>query len=136
MPSRNKVEIMGHLGRDPEMRYTQGGQAVCNFSVATSERWKDKSGEYQEQTEWHRIVVWAKQAENCAEYLAKGSLVFVDGRLQTREWTDKEGGKRQSTEIVAERVTFLDKKGSQGGGQRRQEESFEGPPHDDDDVPF
>src|ERR1700682_877245 len=102
--SVNKVILVGNLGRDPEVRYTPGGQAVANFTVATNEAWTDKAGQKQERTEWHRIVVWGKSAENCAEYLSKGGQVFVEGRLQTREWTNKEGAKQYTTEIVANPV--------------------------------
>src|SRR5579864_6356548 len=99
--SVNKVILVGRLGRDPETRYTGAEQAVCNFSLATDETYKDRSGERQKRTEWHRIVVWAKQAEIAQQYLRKGSLVYVEGRIQTRQWDDKEGQKRSTTEIVA-----------------------------------
>ena len=114
MASVNKVILIGNLGRDPELRYTQTGQAVANFTLATSDRWNDRDGNAQERTEWHRIVVWAKQAENCAQYLSKGRSVYVEGRIQTREWEDKEGNKRHTTEIVAQNVRFLG--GPRGGG--------------------
>jgi single-strand DNA-binding protein len=117
--SVNSVNLIGHLGKDPEVRYTGGGQAVANFSLATSDTWKDKNGEKQERTEWHRIVVWGKQAEHCGEYLRKGRLVHIEGRLQTREWDDKDGQKRYTTEIIANRVTFL------GGGRDSGEASRE-----------
>lgn len=107
MASLNKVMLIGNLGQDPEVRFTPAGQAVATFSIATTERWTDKAGQKQEKTEWHRIVVWGKQAENCKEYLSKGRPVFVEGRMQTREWTDKEGKKRYTTEIVANLVQFL-----------------------------
>lgn len=107
MASLNKVMLIGNLGQDPEVRFTPGGQAVATFSIATTERWTDKAGQKQEKTEWHRIVVWGKQAENCKEYLSKGRPVFIEGRLQTREWNDKEGKKRWTTEIVANLVQFL-----------------------------
>ncbi len=113
MASINKVILIGNLGRDPELRYTQGGSAVTNFTLATNEKWKDKDGNNQERTEWHRIVVWGKQAESCAQYLQKGRSVYVEGRLQTRDWEDKEGHKRQTTEITALTVQFL---GGRGGG--------------------
>ena len=102
--SVNKVILVGNLGRDPEVRYTPSGQAVANFTVATNEAWTDKAGQKQERTEWHRVVVWGKSAENCGEYLSKGRQVFVEGRLQTREWTNKEGAKQYTTEIVANPV--------------------------------
>lgn len=107
MASLNKVMLIGNLGQDPEVRFTPGGQAVATFNIATTERWTDKAGQKQEKTEWHRIVVWGKQAENCKEYLSKGRPVFIEGRLQTREWNDKEGKKRWTTEIVANLVQFL-----------------------------
>ncbi len=107
MASVNRATILGNLGRDPELRFTQGGEPVCNFSVATNEKWKDKSGELQERTEWHRIVVWGKVAEHCAQYLSKGRSVYIEGQIQTREWDDKEGVKRQTTEIKAFSVQFL-----------------------------
>lgn len=103
----NKVLLMGNLGRDPEVRFTQGGQAVANFTLATNESWKDKNGQQQEKTEWHRIVVWGRLAELCGEYLKKGRQAFIEGRLQTREWTNKEGQKQYTTEVVAQQVTFL-----------------------------
>lgn len=106
--SVNKVILMGRLGQDPEIRYLPGGQAVCNFSVATTESWNDREkGQKQEKTEWHRIVVWGKLAELCKQYLAKGRQVFLEGKLQTRSWDDKSGGKRYTTEIVAQVVQFI-----------------------------
>jgi single-strand DNA-binding protein len=110
MASVNRVILVGNLGRDPELRYTAGGQPVASFSVATNERWNDREGKTQERTEWHRIVVWGKQGENCANYLQKGRTVYIEGRLQTREWEDKEGQKRQTTEVVAQTVQFLDRR--------------------------
>src|SRR4051812_24594121 len=103
----NKVILIGRLGNDPEVRYTSNGGAVANFNMATNESWTDKAGQKQERTEWHRIVVWGKLGELCGQYLAKGRQAFVEGRLQTREWTDKEGGKRYTTEIVAQNIQFL-----------------------------
>ncbi len=105
--SVNKVILVGRLGRDPETRYTGGGQAVANFSVATDESYKDKNGERQKRTEWHKIVVWGKQAEIAQQYLKKGSLIFIEGRIQSREWQDKEGQKRTSFEIVASNFRML-----------------------------
>ena len=101
MASVNKVIIVGNVGRDPELRYTQSGQPVASFSIATNERFKDKDGNWKDRTEWHRIVAWARLAEICGEYLRKGSQVYVEGRIQTRDWEDKEGNKRQTTEIIA-----------------------------------
>lgn len=115
MASLNKVMLIGNLGADPEVRYTANGSAVANFRIATSEVWNDKSGERQERTEWHRVVVWGRQAEHCGEYLRKGRSVFVEGRLQYREWNDKEGQKRFTTEVVAQSVTFLGGRGEGGG---------------------
>ena len=109
--SVNKAIVIGNLGKDPEVRFTPGGQAVANFSVATNESWKDKNGQAQERTEWHRIVVWGKLAELCGEYLKKGRSAYVEGRLQTREWTDKENRRQFTTEVVAQNVVFL------GGGR-------------------
>jgi single-strand DNA-binding protein len=116
MAGVNKVILIGNLGRDPELRYTQNGQAVTNFSLATSESWTDKNGERSEKTEWHRIVAWAKTAELCAQYLSKGRTVYIEGRLQTRDWEDKEGVKRQTTEVVANTVQFLGGPRGEGGG--------------------
>jgi len=119
MSSVCKVIIIGHLGKDPELKYTQSGEPVCNFSVATSEKWKDKNDQVQEKTEWHKIVVWGKTAENCDKYLSKGRQCYVEGKLQTRKWTDKEGVDRYTTEIVAHTVVFL------GGGQGERGEREE-----------
>ncbi len=105
--SVNKVLLIGRLGNNPEIRYTNGGTAVANFNLATSENWNDKNGQKQERTEWHRIVVWGKLAELSEKYLAKGRQCFVEGRLQTRSWDDKEGNKRYTTEIVASSIQFL-----------------------------
>ena len=107
MASLNKVLLIGHLGRDPELRYTPGGSAVANFTLATNEVWMDKSGEKQERTEWHRIVAWGKQAEIVGQYLQKGRQVYVEGSLSTREWNDRDGNKRQTTEVKALRVLML-----------------------------
>jgi single-strand DNA-binding protein len=143
MASVNKVILIGNLGRDPELRYTQSGQAVTNFTIATSERFTDRSGDQQERTEWHRIVVWGKTAENCAQYLAKGRSVYVEGRLQTREWEDKEGNKRQTTEISAQRVQFLGgpRSGGSGGGSGGSAPAGGGPAQDPEpgggeEIPF
>jgi single-strand DNA-binding protein len=158
--SVNKVILVGRLGRDPETRYTGGGQAVANFSVATDETYKDKAGERQKRTEWHKIVVWGKQAEIAQQYLKKGSLIFIEGRIQSREWQDKEGQKRTSFEIVATNFRMLggrgDGAGSGGGsasvgGARAEEHDQSGPADDfgghggggaagpeisDEDIPF
>lgn len=108
--SVNKVQLLGRLGQDPELKYTPGGPAVCNFTLATSESWTDKSGKKQEKTEWHRVVVWGKLAELCNMYLSKGRQAYVEGRLKTRGWDDKQGNKRYTTEINAKEVQFLDSK--------------------------
>jgi len=112
----NKVILIGNLGADPEVRFTPGGQAVANFRIATSESWQDKNGQKQERTEWHRIVVWGKLAELCGEYLKKGRQCYVEGRLQTREWTDKENKKNYTTEVVANTVQFLGSRDGAGAG--------------------
>ena len=103
----NRVMLVGRLGRDPEMRYTPSGTPVTNFSVATDERWKGQNGEKQSRTEWHNIVVWSKLAEICNQYLSKGRLVCIEGRIQTREWDDRDGNKRRTTEIVASDMRML-----------------------------
>ena len=107
MGSVNKVIVVGNLGADPEVRYLDSGDAVCGFSVATSESWNDKAGEKQERTEWHKVSVFGKLAELCGEYLAKGRKVYVEGKIQTRQWEDKEGATRRTTEIKAREVKFL-----------------------------
>jgi single-strand DNA-binding protein len=142
MAGINKVIIIGRLGNDPEVRYTPSGAAVAKFSVATSEEWKDKNtGEKKERTEWHRITAWGKLGEICGEYLAKGRQVYVEGRLQTSSYDDKDGVKRYSTEIVASDVQFLGSKesggGRSGGGSpSREPMGGQGPPPSDDDIPF
>lgn len=114
MASVNKVILVGNLGRDPEMRYMPSGDALASFSIATTDTWKDKSGQRQERTEWHRISMFGKQAEIAGQYLKKGSSVYIEGRLQTRKWTDKEGHERNTTEVVADRMQMLG--GRSGGG--------------------
>ncbi|MBQ48089.1 MAG: single-stranded DNA-binding protein [Zetaproteobacteria bacterium] len=116
MASVNRVIVLGNLGQDPELRYTSNGTPVCTLSVATTDVRNGRDGQRQETTEWHRIIVWSKSAENCAKYLAKGRSVYVEGRLQTRSWDDKQSGqKRYTTEIVAQTVQFI------GGGQQRDQ---------------
>lgn len=149
MASVNKVILIGNLGRDPELRYTQNGQPVANFSLATSENWTDKnSGDKVEKTEWHRVVVWGRTAEHCSQYLSKGRSVYIEGRLQTREWEDKEGQKRSTTEVNALTVQFLGAPRGQGidepesnagepksgGGSPGRDSGA--PPAAGDDVPF
>jgi len=116
MASVNKVILIGNLGADPEVRYTQSGQAVANLRIATSEQWTDKEGQRQERTEWHQISVWGKTAELCGQYLAKGRSVYVEGALRSREYTDKEGVNRKVWEVQADKVTFLGSGGERGGG--------------------
>src|SRR3954468_18744167 len=116
MASVNKVILIGNLGRDPETRYTTGGDAICNLNIATSEQWKDKSGEKQEKTEWHSVVLFGRQAEIAGEYLKKGRSVYIEGRLQTRKYTDKEGVEKYSTEIVGDRMQLLGSGRDAGGG--------------------
>ena len=142
MASVNKVIIVGTLGRDPEVRYMPNGDAACNLSVATSETWKDKSGEKQERTEWHRISMFGKLAEIAGQYLAKGSSVYLEGKLQTRKWTDKDGVEKYTTEIIADRMQMLggNREASRETGreQNPQRSRQQRPPADDfdDDVPF
>ncbi len=127
MASVNKVILLGNLGRDPETRYTTGGDAVTNLSIATSEQWKDKNGDKQERTEWHRVVLFGRQAEVAGEYLKKGRSVYIEGRLQTRKYNDKDGVEKYSTEIVADRMQLIgggrDGGGAGGGGA---DEEFSG----------
>ena len=135
MASLNKVILIGNLGRDPEVKYTQNGTAVANLSVATNEAWTDKAGEKQERTEWHRVVVWGKQAEICAQHLAKGKQVFVEGSLQTRSWDDRDGNKRYTTEIRAMRVLMLGR--PEGGRAETEAQPPEAVPEmNDEEVPF
>jgi single-strand DNA-binding protein len=153
MKSVNKVILIGRLGRDPEMKYTGTGTPFCRFSIATDDSWTDKtSGERQERTEWHNIVVWDRLAEICNEYLRKGRLVYIEGALQTREWDDQEGNKRKITEVRARDMVLLGSPQSEGGGggsqQRRTmsagssaapsggSENGGAPPITDDDIPF
>ncbi|TWJ19476.1 single-stranded DNA-binding protein [Geobacter argillaceus] len=147
MASLNKVMLIGNLGKDPEVRYTASGTAVASFSVATSERYKSKSGDWEEKTEWHNVVLWGRQAEVAGEWLAKGKTVYIEGRLQTRKWQDKDGRDRYTTEVVGEKMQMLSPKGEGGGRpsgrQSGEAESFgAGPSYDepafnpDDDIPF
>jgi single-strand DNA-binding protein len=130
----NKVILVGYLGADPDMRYTPSGQGVCEMRLATSESWNDKNGQRQERTEWHRIVVWGKRAEICSKYLAKGRQVYVEGRIQTRSYDDKEGNKRYITEIIANDVQFLGGGGRDGGGAGRGRADDGPPPPSDGDF--
>lgn len=139
MSGVNKVILVGFLGRDPEVRFTKSGQAVASFSLATSEKWTGKDGQKEEKTEWHRIVAWGKLGEICGEYLSKGKQIYIEGRLQTREWDDKDGNKKQTTEVVANNMTML---GQAGAGSNSQSsagsQSSSGGPDDfeDDNIPF
>ncbi len=141
--SVNKVILIGNLGSDPELKYTPSGAAVTNFNVATNEVWNDKDGNKQERTEWHRVVLWRKLAEIAGEYLKKGSKVYLEGRLQTRSWEDKDGVKRYTTDVVADNMTMLDSKGeggSSGSDVSSAPPATEAPPAADsgaeDDLPF
>ena len=146
MGSVNKVILVGNLGRDAELRYTPGGAAVATLNMATTEVWNDKTGQKQEKTEWHRVVLWGKTAESLAEYLTKGKQIYVEGRLQTRQWDDKDGNKRYTTEIRGDRIVLLGGMSGGGGGGRQQpranaassdEHMIEpGSELTDDDIPF
>ena len=144
MGSVNKVILVGNLGRDAELRYTPGGAPVATLNLATTEIWNDKGGQRQEKTEWHRVVLWGKTAESLNEYLTKGKQIYVEGRLQTRQWDDKDGNKRYTTEIKADRVTLLggSGRGAPSGSVDRGGTAM-GPPEDssmepitEDDIPF
>lgn len=137
MGSVNKVILVGNLGADPELKYTPQSRALCNLRIATTEVYKDKSGQKKEQTEWHRVTVWGDQAENCNKYLAKGRSVYVEGRLQTRSY-EKDGQKHYTTDIVADKIVFLG--GGKGGAAKESAPDDDGepssPPAADDDIPF
>lgn len=142
--SVNKVLLIGRLGNNPDIRYTPSGAAVANFNVATNESWNDKNGQKQERTEWHRIVVWGKLAQLCGEYLAKGRQVYVEGRLQTRQWQDKDGQTKYTTEVIANTVQFLGAGGERGasasaassGGDDFSQVKMEEPSFAEEDIPF
>ena len=138
MASVNKVILVGNLGADPEIRYTPSGTAVANFNLATREQWTNKSGEKEEKTEWHRIVAWARLGEICGEYLRKGSQVYVEGRLQTRSWEDRDGNKRYTTEIVAQVMQMLGSPRKEGEARSTEERYPVEEPISipDDDIPF
>jgi single-strand DNA-binding protein len=132
----NKVILIGRLGGDPEVRFASSGTAVCNFQLATARQWKDKNGEQQKETEWHRLSAFGRTAEVCGEYLKKGSQIGIEGRLQTRKWQDKDSGAdRYTTEIIVDRMEML---GNRGDAQSRQDDGYQGtpPPIMDGDVPF
>jgi single-strand DNA-binding protein len=135
MAGVNKVILLGRLGADPEIRYTSNGTAVANFRIATSERWTNQNGEKEERTEWHRIVAFGKLGEICGEYLAKGKQIYIEGRLQTRTWEDRDKNQRTTTEIIATAMQML---GSAGGGKPsdKDEPAFGEEPAKDDDIPF
>ena len=150
MGSVNKAILVGNLGRDAELRYTTGGTAVANFSIATSESWNDKqTGERREHTEWHRICLWGPSAERLQQYLVRGKQICVEGRIQTRQWEDRDGNKRYTTEIRADRITLLGRRGdadeapeqgptndSAGGGADAGGSAAQRPEIEDDDIPF
>ena len=144
MASVNKAILIGNLGKDPELRYTPSGQAVASFSLATSERYKDKEGNWQERTDWHNIVVWGRQGETVKEYLKKGRSCYVEGRIQTRSYDDREGNKKWVTEIIASRIQFLGGRGEGGGSSAGAPEDMSAPAsiaeplvgEEDDDLPF
>ena len=140
MSSVNKALIIGNLGQDPEIKYTQSGSPVANISVATSERWKDKNtGEQKEQTEWHRVVVFGRLAEIAEQYLKKGSKVFIEGKIQTRDWEDAEGNKKYITEVVAREMTMLDSRASTDSSASSSDNSAKDTAKDDnfeEDIPF
>ncbi len=146
--SVNKVILVGYVGQDPEARFTQSGTAITNLSIATNESWKNQNGEYQDRTEWHRIVIYGKMAETASQYLKRGQQVYVEGRLATNEWTDKNDIKRKTTEVRCDAFTMLGKKG-EGGGQYSPPQNQNQSPNqsqsqdqnsqmddDDDDLPF
>src|ERR671922_836310 len=142
--SVNKVILVGRLGKDPEVKYTQGGTPVARFSLATDEVWKDQSGEKQQRTEWHNIVAWSKLAEICGQYLSKGRLIYLEGRLQTRTWEDKDGNKRSTTEIRADNMVMLSARFEEARPEKTvaiaapaaSAESTAEPEITDDDIPF
>ncbi len=146
MASLNKVMLIGNLGKDPEVRFTASGTAVASFSIATSDRVKNKSGEWEEKTEWHNVTLWSKLAEVAKEYLTKGKTVYIEGRLQTRKWQDRDGKDRWTTEIVGDRMQMLSPKGEGGSrpSSRQDDGGFAGASsfedsqsfNPDDDIPF
>ncbi len=135
--SANRVILVGHVGAKPEVRYTSNGSAVANLSLATNESWTDSEGKRQERTEWHRVVAWRKLAELCEQYVDKGKLVYVEGKLQTRDWEDKNGVKRYTTEVVAENLTLLGGRGEVAEPQKEDYHSVQSESEEDiDDLPF
>ena len=141
MASLNKCMLIGNLGKDPEVRYTTAGTAVASFSLATSEKFKNKNGEWEEKTEWHNVTLWARLAEIAGEYLTKGKPVYIEGRLQTRKWQDRDGKDRYTTEVVGEKMQMLSGKGEGSGRQNDQlqghDTGYEEPAFDpDQEIPF
>lgn len=137
--SVNKVILVGNLGRDPELKYTPSGAAVASFSIATTEKYKDRDGQFVEKTEWHNVVAWKQLAEICGKYLHKGKQVYIEGKLQTRKWQDRDGNDRYTTEIVAEQMQMLGGKGEGTGNAKPQRPNncqSEAPFNPDDDIPF
>ncbi len=137
MASLNKVLLIGNTGKDPEVRYTTSGTAVASFSLATSEKFKNKGGEWEERTEWHKVILWGRLAEIAGEYLTKGKTVFIEGRLQTRKWQDRDGTDHYTTEIVGEKMQMLSRK--EGNGRTEEaapSHEDQAPLPNDDDVPF
>jgi single-strand DNA-binding protein len=144
--SVNKVILVGRLGKDPEVRYASSGVAVCNFTMATNRTYKDKQGERKDETEWHRVVAFARTAEICGEYLKKGSQIYIEGRMQTRKWQDKDGNDRWTTEVVTDTMRMLDSRSGDAGGAQRDSspqassnnDPYQPLPGDipDSDVPF
>ena len=132
----NKVILVGRLGRDPEIKHTESGHTVAKFSIATDETYKDRNGEQQRRTEWHNIVAWSKLAEICGKYLTKGKLAYIEGRLQSRQWEDREGNKRTTTEIIAREMRMLSTKGEGDSGGTAGDPAPATPEISDDDVPF
>jgi single-strand DNA-binding protein len=136
MASLNKAMLIGNLGADPELKYMPSAKAVCNLRIATTETWKDKSGQKQEKTEWHRVTAWGTTAENCAKYLSKGKPVYIEGRIETRQY-EKNGEKRYATEIVADKVVFIGGGSKDGNAAPRDTAPSEAaPPINDDEIPF
>ena len=134
MASLNKVLLIGNLGKDPEVRYTASGTAVASFSLATSEKFKNKGGEWEERTEWHNVTLWGRLAEIAGEYLGKGKTVYIEGRLQTKKWQDRDGKDRFTTEIVGEKMQMLSRK--DGSNQEETGQTHEGPGFPEGDDPF
>lgn len=136
MASVNRVILIGNLGKDPDLRYTPSGQPVATFPIATSEKWKDKDGQLQQKTNWHNIVAWGRQAEICKEYLKKGSPIYIEGRIQSRSYDDKDGNRRYITEIITTRIQMLGRKGEEPSAEQLPEQETETEGIEGDDIPF